>query len=280
MADLIPHHIGATADDIKGNNGLGRYIILTGSSQRAYDIEQLLINTHSIPHARQHNLHIGKLPSEQGEIDVGVISTGMGGPSADIIINELIMLGARRFLRVGTAGSLQPTTIPVGDIVVATAAVRDDKASWDYIYREYPAFASLEYIIAAKRASLNFIKKFNIHFGVVHSKSSLFAREHGLSLLPENSQYMGVMREAGVLASEMECAQLFTLCTLLTAKLKREAVKFADILCGCILAIVGDQTAFSDDQNKVQKVINNSIQLSLTIIKEMNAIDKQQKSLF
>lgn len=83
-------------------------------------------------------------------IDVAVISTGMGCASADIIINELYLLGDKRFIRIGTAGSLQPTKIKVGDIVIPTAAVRDEDTSTNYIYREYPAIASLNIVNACK----------------------------------------------------------------------------------------------------------------------------------
>lgn len=269
-----PQHINATPQDLRGNQGIGRYLFLTGSDNRAKEISEHFDDKIVLPHGRQHNLYLGSITHQNDKIDVGAISTGMGGPSADIIINELIMMGARRFLRIGTAGSLQPDRIKVGSIVIATGAVRDDKASWDYIYREYPALASLEYLIAAGRAN-NHQPSAEIHFGIVHSKSSLYAREFHLSLMPENDNYMTTMRHAGVIASEMECAQLFTLSSLMSHKLMPER-----ILCGGILAIVGDHTSFSNEKEQVDAVISKTIRLGLDLTHEIYLIDQKKKDIF
>lgn len=266
------NHINASIPDLEGNKGLGRYIFLTGSADRAQQIGERFLNRKVLKHPRQHHLYLGAIDTAEGQIDVGVISTGMGGSSADIIINELISLGARRLLRVGTAGSLQPDQIKVGDIVIATGAVRDDKASWDYIYPEYPALASLEYLIAAKRASI--ATHTHPYFGIIHSKSSLYAREFNCSMMPDNENYMNSLRASGVLASEMECAQLFILTSLMRAKLSK------DILSGCILAIVGDTSAFSEDQALIDTTIHQVIDLSFQTTKELFYIDQKLKALF
>jgi uridine phosphorylase len=217
---IVVQHINATVEDIQGNHGIGRYFFLTGSDGRARQISELFSQRQEKLHPRQHNLYLGQLPGPDGEmVDVAAISSGMGGPSADIIINELAMLGAKRLLRVGTSGTLHPQAICGGDLVVATGAVRDDKASWDYIYPEYPAMASFEYIQAAKQVQAKqLFSDRKVHFGVVHSKSSLFAREYQFSLLKESVDYMDTLRHAGVIASEMECAQFFTLAPILTAR--------------------------------------------------------------
>lgn len=264
MTELKPHHLNASKADITGNQGIGRYLFVTGSDERAQAISQHFDQVRVNQHPRTHHLYLGNL----GQIEVGAISTGMGGPSADIIINELIMLGAKRLLRVGTAGSLQPQQVQVGEVVIATAAVRDDKASWDYIYPEYPAVASLPYLVAAGRA-LAQNPSITGHFGIVHSKSSLYAREYGLSLTSDNQDYMASMQAAGVLATEMECAQLFTLSSL------------ANLQSGAILAIVGDtDNAFSSDQQRIDQAIEAAINLSIAAILEMYRIDTQPEALF
>ncbi|MDP1603106.1 MAG: nucleoside phosphorylase [Legionella sp.] len=277
-SSLNVHHINATIDSLKGNHGLGRYVFLTGSDNRAREISEHFSQVVVLPHPRQHNLYLGTLSSAVGNIDVASISTGMGGPSADIIINELIIMGARRFLRVGTAGSLQPDSIKVGDSVIATGAVRDDKASWDYIYKEYPAIASLEYLIASGRAAS--ATGVNTHFGIVHSKSSLYARELHLSLIPENDNYMDSMHKAGVLATEMECAQLFVLASLMSARLLRDKADNHPVLGGCILAIIGDRTSFSSEKEVVDSAIAATILLSLETTRELFLIDTKRKSVF
>lgn len=275
-----PQHIDASPKDLLGNQGIGRYIFLTGSDYRARQISEHFENIVVLNHPRQHNLYLGTIPTIDQSIDVAAISTGMGGPSADIIINELIMLGAKRLLRLGTAGSMQPERIKVGDVVIATGAVRDDKASWDYIYREYPALSSIEYLIATGRALSGNPDNIKAHFGIVHSKSSLYAREFHLSLMPQNDQYMSTMKQAGILASEMECAQMFVLSSLMTAKKGFLPGTLDAILCGAILAIIGDYSAFSSERELVNKTIDKAISLSLDTIRQLALIDQKKLALF
>lgn len=270
-------HINATESDIQGNHGIGRYFFLTGSDGRARQISEMFFNRVEKLHPRQHNLYMGQIENQHGErIDVASISTGMGGPSADIIINELVMLGAKRLLRVGTSGSLHPNHIQIGDLVVATGAVRDDKASWDYIFPEFPAMASFEYVAAAKMAlTKNLIQDKKVHFGVVHSKSSLFAREYQFSLLRDSRDYMDTIRDAGVLATEMECAQFFTLAPVLTARMNKTFEPQASILCGAILAIIGDESGFASDPQEIVRANERSIGFAIETTIQLHDMDKK-----
>ncbi len=270
-------HINVSTADFSIKGDCQRYIFLTGSDDRAQQISTYFDKPTVRRHPRQHNLYLGTLHWDNQTLEVGAISTGMGGPSADIIVTELILLGARRFLRVGTAGSLQSQTVHAGDIVIATAAVRDDKASWDYIFPEYPALSALEYVVAAGRARKNSSVQ-SVHFGVVHSKSSLYAREFNHSLLFDNENYMQVLQQAGVLATEMECAQLFILSSILAKKLHVSSDK--PLYSGAILAIIGDKTAFSMDETLVNKTIENAILLSLSTTVHMALMDKKITHLF
>ena len=266
---MKPQHLNATTEDLAGNNGLGRYIFLTGSDERARMISQSFDNVLVNSHTRGHHLYRGTLSTSEGPIDVAAISSGMGGPSADIIINELIMLGVCRILRVGTAGSMQPKRVRCGDVVIASGAVRDDKASWDYIYPEYPAIASFEYVLASHQAAKIIEGTMTVHTGIVHSKSSLYAREMGLSLLAENEQYMSSLKQAGVLVSEMECAQLFILSSLM-----RASDPSRPIFSGAVLAVVGDDEPFSPKQNLIDHAIESAIHLSLETTRQLSIMDK------
>jgi uridine phosphorylase len=273
---IIVQHINACEADIQGNGPIGRYFFLTGSDGRAHQISEMFINREEKRHPRQHNLYLGQLKNAHGQlVDVAAISTGMGGPSADIILNELVMLGAKRFLRIGTAGSLQTNHVKIGDLVVATGAVRDDKATWDYIYPEYPAIASYEYITASKKVSEK--QLFNdraVHFGVVHSKSSLFARQYQYSLIPQNADYMEAIRRSGVLASEMECAQFFILGPILTAKKTNRFSPLETIYCGAILAIIGDESGFASDRQVIIKASEKAIEFALETTFHLYEMDK------
>ena len=150
--EFQPQHINISSKDIEGNNGLGRYIFLPGSDGRAKSIAEYFGNLEVIPHPRSHNFYKGTLKTTVGEIDVASISSGMGCPSIDIIVNELYNLDARRLLRVGTAGSLQPQSLRVGHLVIPTASVRDEGTSPCYTPPEVPAVASTEIVSAIHQA--------------------------------------------------------------------------------------------------------------------------------
>lgn len=168
-----------------GNDGIGRYFLVPGSSGRAEHIAAThFTDVVSTGGERGHVVHIGKL---DGEIDVGVVSTGMGCPSVDIIVTELIKLGGRRFIRVGSCGSMQPSTIRVGSVAIATAAVKDETASDRYAPREAPAVAARPMVEAMASGAIDLGLGDVTFAGVYHSKDSLYAREF-LSgpLAPEN----------------------------------------------------------------------------------------------
>lgn len=272
---MKPQHFNGQYEDFVGNDCIGRYVFLTGSDEKALLFSRFFDHLVIKSHPRQHNLYLGTILEDNQEIAVAAISSGMGGPSADIIINELLTVGVKRILRVGTAGSLQPNSIKVGDIIVALGAVRDDKASWDYIYQEYPALASFEYVLAANQALSNLHLSSNVHKGIVHSKSSLFAREIGCSLLPDNKIYMKSLRTAGVLASEMEAAQLFILTSLTTARLLRQSINSIPVLSGALLLIIGDTTPFSDDTLIIKKGVEQILKLSIETVKQLYLLDKK-----
>ena len=106
---FIPYHMNASLEDLCGNNGINRYIFLCGSNERAKKrigshFNHLVIREHP----RQHNLYLGSIKHKDKNIDVASISTGIGCPSADNIINELYALGGRRFLRVAPQAHYNP----------------------------------------------------------------------------------------------------------------------------------------------------------------------------
>ena len=126
---FTPEHMTASEKDFEGNNGIGRYVLLPGSDGRAEKIAQNFSDVTVTRHSRRHNVYKGTLEHLGKSIDVAAVSSGMGTPSLDIIVNELGQLGVKRFLRVGTAGLLQPDYMNAGDFVIGTGAVRDDGAT-------------------------------------------------------------------------------------------------------------------------------------------------------
>ncbi len=244
-----PMHMNITSQDIQGNGRLGRYILLPGSDGRAESIAKRLQNLQVMTHSRRHNFYKGSIIVQGQKLDIGVMSSGMGCPSMDIIATELLHLGARRLIRVGTAGSLQPSRLRVGSLVIPTAAVRDEGTSRHYLDPTVPVLASLEFLDAVRRAAIPMKLSHALHLGVTHTKDSLYAREFGEGPLQmENKRYMGHLQAAGVLASEMECAQLFALTQIWNQKLMDTNIDQPAVQSGAILAIIGDDQPFADGQ--------------------------------
>lgn len=265
-----PMHINAVPDDLSGNDGIGRYILLPGSDGRAQEIAAHFSNKVTKPHYRAHNLHLGTLLCDGRKIDVATVSTGMGCPSAEIIVHELFHLGARRFLRIGTAGSLQPQFVHVGDIVNVQASVRDEGTTSDYVPLEFPAVASLEMasstLLAAEKLGLSD----RIHTGIVHCKNSLYAREFGAGPRQEQNQaYLDFLTKTGVLASEMETATLFIQSQLYNYQLRQEGTGPShQVLAGAILGIISETKTF-DKTSKSKSAIDDNIALGLETIKTL-----------
>jgi uridine phosphorylase len=251
MHHVIPHHIAITAEHAAGNDGAGRVFLLPGSDGRARRIGERFLDTTVVGSDRQLNVSLGRLEVSGRSVDVGTVATGMGCPSVDIVVTELISLGVRRFIRVGTAGSLRPREVPAGSLVIATAAVRDEGASDRYVCPEYPAVADPAVIAALEEAARSSGHAARTFSGVVHSKDSLFARELGHGPRRElNHRYMAELEAIGVLATEMEAAHLFVLAkvhgpepTPLTGLDRSTAVQ-----AGAVLAIIGDDQPFAGDE--------------------------------
>jgi uridine phosphorylase len=232
------HHLQIDSSHLEGNRGLGRYILLPGSADRAERIGTKLDDHVCHPNRRRLDVHLGRYKG----IDVAAIPTGMGCPSVDIVVGELVELGARRMLRVGTSGALQ-SHIGIGDLVIATGAVRDEGASDSYTPRGFPAVSDPWLTFALAKAARRLGLEHRVHAGLVHSKDSFFGREFGKG--PDsvrNKAYMERLAGAGVLASEMEAAHLFVLGAVYGQAPTDVAALSgggAHIRVGALLAIIG-----------------------------------------
>jgi uridine phosphorylase len=147
-------------------------------------------------------------------VPISACSTGIGGPSTEIALNELAAIGSETFLRLGTTGGLQER-LRVGDIVISTASVRWDGASDSYAPPAFPAVASYEVVLALIEASERLGMTY--HLGVSAATSSFYAGQSR----PAFADYIGVnsdrverLQAMGVLNFEMESATVFTLSSL------------------------------------------------------------------
>lgn len=262
-----PLHITADEADFTGNQGKGRYWLLPGSRSRAAAIAGQFRNAACKAHSRGHDLHTGSIERNGATLDIGVISTGMGCPSVDLIVTELIGLGATTLIRVGTCGSLQPS-IHTGDIVAVTGAVRDEGTSRQYLPIEFPALPSFD-VVRAMNTARDAAKwqGANVHFGAVHTKDSLYAREMGFGPLGgQHLAYQKLLTQAGVAASEMECAHLFVL-----GALGPRAEAKTRVHTGAVLAVIGDHDDPFKESPKAATAVDAAIEFALDALGAFHA---------
>ena len=184
---------------------VGRYVILPGDPKRCKKIAAYFENPVLVADSREFVTYTGTLDG----VKVSVTSTGIGGPSASIAMEELIQCGADTFIRVGTCGGID-TEVQSGDLVIATGAVRAEGTSREYAPIEYPAVANLDVICALREAARDQAIRF--HTGVVQSKDSFYG-QHDPARMPVSGELEAkweAWKRLGVLASEMESAALFT----------------------------------------------------------------------
>ena len=201
------YHIALAPDDA------GQYAILPGDPGRVEEIAQSLQNPVFVAQKREYLTYAGELSGKR----VCVTSTGIGGPSAAIALEELYKCGVRTFIRVGTCGAMQHDIMP-GDVIIAGAAIRAEGTSAEYLPPGYPAYADFSVTDALRRAAdeLNF----RHHVGVVHSKDSFYGQTEPESMpMPEflQQRWQAYIR-SGCLASEMEAAALFSVGQVRRAK--------------------------------------------------------------
>ena len=203
---------------------VGRYVILPGDPGRCEAIAALFDGARHVAQNREFNVYTGTLLGET----VSVCSTGIGGPSASIAMEELVNIGADTFIRVGTCGGIA-LDVRSGDIVVATGAIRYEHTSQEYAPIEYPAVPDLDVALALRRASLALGKR--THTGVVQCKDSFYG-QHSPEKMPVSHELLEkweAWKRLGVLASEMESAALFT------------AAAALGVQCGSIFSVVWNQ---------------------------------------
>lgn len=189
---------------------VGRYVLLPGDPGRCEAIAKLFDNPVHIGMNREYNIYTGTLLGEK----VSVCSTGIGGPSAAIAMEELHNIGADTFLRVGTCGGID-LDVKSGDIVVATGAVRFEHTSMEYAPIEFPAVADLDVTVALRQAAIAMGK--DTHVGVVQCKDAFYG-QHAPEKMPvsyELLQKWEAWKRLGVKASEMESAALFVIAAAL-----------------------------------------------------------------
>ncbi len=202
------YHIGLKQGDV------GKYVILPGDPKRCQKIAQFFDDPVLVADKREYVTYTGYLDGEK----VSVTSTGIGGPSAAIALEELVKVGADTFIRVGTCGGMD-INVKGGNIVIATGAIRAEGTSKEYAPIEFPAVANLDIVNALVQAAKN--SGYNYHTGIVQCKDSFYG-QHNPENMPVNYKLLNkweAWKKLGCLASEMESAALFVVASYLKVRI-------------------------------------------------------------
>lgn len=201
----LQYHIQMRTGDV------GRYVLLPGDPGRVPLIASFLDDAVEVAHNREHRTYTGWLDGEK----VSVTSTGIGGPSTAIAVEELARIGADTFIRVGTSGLMQPDRMASGDLVVVTAAVRDEGTAEHYLPLAFPAVADPDVIDCLRLACVERNTRF--HVGLSHSKDAYYGEVEPdrMPLAEGLKERWAAWVRGGVLCSEMEAAALFVVCSVL-----------------------------------------------------------------
>ena len=202
------YHIGLKSGDV------GKYVILPGDPKRCKKIAEYFDDAALVADNREYTTYTGYLNGEK----VSVTSTGIGGPSASIALEELVNVGAETFIRVGTCGGID-TGVKGGDVVIATGAVRMEGTSKEYAPIEFPAVANIDIVNALVKAAKNL--DYTAHTGIVQCKDSFYG-QHNPDRMPVNYELVNkweAWKRLGCLASEMESAALFVVASFLKVKI-------------------------------------------------------------
>lgn len=202
------YHIALTREELEG----AQYALICGDPGRVPKIAALLENPKELAFNREYCSWLGTLAGEK----VVVMSHGIGGPSTAICIEELFLLGVTHFVRMGTCGGMAKQ-VKAGDVVVVNAAIRAEGTSREYLPIEFPAVADLDMTVALRDAAKELGVQY--HIGVAQCKDSFYG-QHSPERMPVSYELLNKWEawlRGGALASEMETAALYTVCSTLGA---------------------------------------------------------------
>ncbi len=207
-----------------GNGDVGEYVLLPGDPGRCSAIAKHFDDPVLVASNREYTTYTGTLDG----VKVSVVSTGIGGASTAIAVEELVKIGAKTFIRVGTCGGMS-VNVKINDIVIANSAIRFDGTSKEYMPIEFPAVADFTVLSAIVQAAQQ--KDCRYHIGPVHCKDSFYG-QHEPETKPISYELVNkweAWKKGGALASEMESSTLFILGSILKVR------------TGTVLAVAGNQ---------------------------------------
>lgn len=250
-------HIRCTADSV------GKYVFLPGDPARVAQIAAYLTNAELVAQNREFTTYTGYLE----DVPVSVTSTGIGGPSAAIAMEELVALGAHTFLRIGTCGGMQPELIP-DTLIIPTGAIRMEGTTQEYMPLAFPAVPDFSLVQNLVSSAQSFAYPY--HTGVVQCKDSFYG-QHSPETMPIHQKLLddwNAWKAAGTLASEMESAALF-----ITAAVRH-------VRCATILQMIWNQERqqVTRDVGEAKGDMTHAIQTAIAAMTTVIQNDKNQKS--
>ena len=239
---------------------VGRYVILPGDPKRSEKIARHFEDAKLVADSREFVTYTGYLDGEK----VSVTSTGIGGPSASIAMEELALSGADTFIRVGTCGGID-LDVKGGDIVVATGAVRMEGTSREYAPIEYPAVPDYE----VTNALVESCRELGLpcHVGGVQCKDAFYG-QHEPERMPVSYELLNkweAWKRMGCKASEMESAALFI------------AASHLRVRCGSNFLVVGNQERNAlGMENPIIHDTESAIKTAVLAIRKLIAADREK----
>ena len=242
-----------------GKGDVGRYVILPGDPKRCEKIAKYFDDPVLVADSREYVTYTGYLDGEK----VSVTSTGIGGPSASIAMEELVNAGADTFVRIGTCGGMQ-LDVKSGDVVIANGAIRMEGTSKEYAPIEFPAVADIHVINALMQSAEELESPY--HVGVVQCKDSFYG-QHSPERMPVGYELMNkweAWKRLGCLASEMESAALFVVASHLGVRAG-----------SCFLVLANQEREKKGLENPVVHDTDMAIQVAVGAIRKLIKADKK-----
>lgn len=248
------YHIGVGKQDV------GQYVIMPGDPKRCAKIAKYFDNAQLVGDSREFVTYTGYLNG----VKVSVTSTGIGGPSASIAMEELVACGAHTFIRIGTCGGMQ-LDVKSGDVAIATGAIRMEGTTKEYAPIEFPAIADFTITNALVSACKDLGASY--HTGVVQCKDSFYG-QHRPETLPNGQDLLrkwDAWCKLGTIASEMESAALFIVASYLHVR------------CGsCFLVVANQERAKAGLDNPQVHDTDLAIRVAVEALKQLIQQDKEK----
>lgn len=240
---------------------VGEYVILPGDPKRCAKIAAYLEDAKFMADHREFVTYTGYLDGEK----VSVTSTGIGGPSASIAMEELVRCGAHTFVRVGTCGGID-LEVMGGDMVIATGAIRMEGTSREYAPIEFPAVADLDVVNALVGAAKEL--DYRYHTGIVQCKDAFYG-QHEPEVMPVSYELLNkweAWKRLGCKASEMESAALFVVASHLHVR------------CGSTFLVVGNQERMAKGmENPIVHDTDAAIKVGIQAIRRLIREDREKR---